>query len=711
MRKLACVGVMLLLVGLAQAAVDWEGDNNGVGDGWDFNNGLNWDDRVNPEGAGWNIHRRDYGYYIPFKAWDIHVTSDIATAGATMYDRVDYPVTVTVNENVNLTMTGELVLQRAQNIIVKPGASLIMGPSFDLANQQIHLGSTGGAYMKVESGGRAAAGYLRHNNGSVLDLYGTLRTWQITRIAADQGYAFNVYGGGLIWVEDMTGSETAWYKDGKITQYLCSTVQLKGDRTGLFENYVQKGEAGEWAVDYGVTRSGYTTIRLLPVDACDFGVSPTEINSLPGAESPRSQDHPITISNTMGEGEVSLNYTVVEVDRNGFVTDVPWLSVDKLTGGPVAPGGTDIVTVTVDYTRLEVGLNVARVRLTADCNPCFSRDVEIIAPFIMIYNGDVDPETPGAGGPGMTFTEREGEADNYRNTSPPALAVEPNALAQDGWELKIADGPDYKLKLRTAPSQNIGGTTGATIVGRVRTTFKFGSNLEGENLSIWHDGGGSLGCHWSGAGDTTGQGQGIPGYLKETSRGDNYTFTDQALDWYAGYHIIRACMGQVNGSRAIRIYFDENPAPVIEILNASNKASATDSIGFGTGSTLGQQVIYFDWVTGTNAGMFAPGEEVACIGRSLCLGPGCYESPCNTDVFADVDGDGDVDQADFAVFQICYTGMDGGVLADPDYCQCFDRRNNDNSPGQDNDVDSFDLAAFEDCASGPGVPANAACDD
>ncbi|NLE59978.1 MAG: hypothetical protein GX616_16620, partial [Planctomycetes bacterium] len=277
MRSLLCALAILGMAGLVQADVDWEGDNNGLGDGWDFNNGLNWDDRVNPAGDGWNIHRRDYNYYVPFKAWDIHVTSNIATGGATVYQRVveevHYPVTVTVDQNVSLTMAGELVLQPEQSIIIKPGASLIMGPSFDQANQQINLGQTDvgtpvGAYMKVESGGRAAAGYLRHDNGSVLDLYGTFRAWQITRISADPSYALNVYGGGLVWVENMTGSETAWAKGGKITQYLCSTVQLRGDRTAIFENYVQQGETGVWAVDYDVTREDYTTIRLRPADAC-----------------------------------------------------------------------------------------------------------------------------------------------------------------------------------------------------------------------------------------------------------------------------------------------------------------------------------------------------------------------------------------------------------------------------------------------------------
>jgi len=70
---------------------------------------------------------------------------------------------------------------------------------------------------------------------------------------------------------------------------------------------------------------------------------------------------------------------------------------------------------------------------------------------------------------------------------------------------------------------------------------------------------------------------------------------------------------------------------------------------------------------------------------------------CNAVVFADADSDGDVDQDDFAVFQICYTGVGGGIPSQPDYCQCFNR-------DADNDVDSDDFTAFQDCATGPNIP-------
>lgn len=86
-----------------------------------------------------------------------------------------------------------------------------------------------------------------------------------------------------------------------------------------------------------------------------------------------------------------------------------------------------------------------------------------------------------------------------------------------------------------------------------------------------------------------------------------------------------------------------------------------------------------------------------------------FETPCN-DPFADADADGDVDQTDFAVFQLCYTGSgQGPVPTTPEYCKCLDV---DGAGGQpDNDIDQGDFNKFEACASGPGILASTACDD
>ena len=75
------------------------------------------------------------------------------------------------------------------------------------------------------------------------------------------------------------------------------------------------------------------------------------------------------------------------------------------------------------------------------------------------------------------------------------------------------------------------------------------------------------------------------------------------------------------------------------------------------------------------------------------------------------DGDGDVDQDDFAVLQLCITGDGGAIPAKPEYCTCFDRPEGGPPPLPDGDIDQTDIAGFEACASGPDVPAHQACDD
>ncbi len=74
------------------------------------------------------------------------------------------------------------------------------------------------------------------------------------------------------------------------------------------------------------------------------------------------------------------------------------------------------------------------------------------------------------------------------------------------------------------------------------------------------------------------------------------------------------------------------------------------------------------------------------------------EPVCNTDLPSDADGDGDVDQDDFAQFQVCYSGTDTYPTS-PENCGCFDV----NTSGT---IDAVDFAAFTACATGPGIPVN-----
>jgi hypothetical protein len=69
---------------------------------------------------------------------------------------------------------------------------------------------------------------------------------------------------------------------------------------------------------------------------------------------------------------------------------------------------------------------------------------------------------------------------------------------------------------------------------------------------------------------------------------------------------------------------------------------------------------------------------------------------CNM-VWADADGDSDVDQVDFGVFQACFTGSTpGGPLPTP--CRCFDRA------GERGSITAEDFSAFMACVTGPAIP-------
>ncbi|HOB75847.1 MAG TPA: hypothetical protein PKG54_15125 [Phycisphaerae bacterium] len=67
--------------------------------------------------------------------------------------------------------------------------------------------------------------------------------------------------------------------------------------------------------------------------------------------------------------------------------------------------------------------------------------------------------------------------------------------------------------------------------------------------------------------------------------------------------------------------------------------------------------------------------------------------------FADMDEDGDVDQADYGLFQACFTGLFPTEVLSP-ACKCLDR---DPSPA-DGDVDETDMNKFLACYTGPAIP-------
>ncbi|HOA75978.1 MAG TPA: hypothetical protein PKL76_21260 [Phycisphaerae bacterium] len=89
---------------------------------------------------------------------------------------------------------------------------------------------------------------------------------------------------------------------------------------------------------------------------------------------------------------------------------------------------------------------------------------------------------------------------------------------------------------------------------------------------------------------------------------------------------------------------------------------------------------------------------VGCPDPLCFVVPGCNAPACN-DPFADLDGDRDVDQSDFAIWQLCM----GPVVDATGICGCVDRV-------KDGVIDAFDFAAFQACVSAPDKPADPNCD-
>lgn len=454
------------------------------------------------------------------------------------------------------------------------------------------------------------------------------------------------------------------------------------------------------------------TITALPAGSCQLAVSP----GCGADRQPAGTTYFRTYCRQYGamtlapatfilanQGASQITYSVQTVTSATNLTPVtiPWLSLDN-TGGSIEGSGNVAVTASFIIGQMpmpanedSIGTNTAFLAFSEGaCGlPTITRKINVTVlganlTSVHEYLGDVDPLAADSAGPigsGYNFVIQEGVTQGN-------VEDDPDAINGKAW--RILDAANAKTKYRAArlaplPDPVIYTRTGATIVARMRVRNYVYTDPWGFGLLISWDSHLGADLFWGGP----------DGLLMETNRSPRPQATLAGDDEYHTFRM--TAIGDSECNRIFRVYVDEEQSPVavLTIPNASRlDTSPIDGLGFGAGNTTGSIDVAYDWVTITNAGAFAPGEEMLVLGKSLILGRNCG------DPWVDIDRDGDVDQVDFAGLQACFTGGTGlGGLLDPLACACFDF-------DSDQDVDEQDNSVFDRCSSGPGVPADPCCD-
>ncbi|MHC4800029.1 MAG: COG1470 family protein, partial [Planctomycetota bacterium] len=443
-------------------------------------------------------------------------------------------------------------------------------------------------------------------------------------------------------------------------------------------------------------------------------------------------DYSLELKNS---GSSAASYTVA--------SNQAWLTLDpgSTSGGPLEPGSSDTINFTVTGNAKPTNNNVrdsATITVTTDYGQQFTgtvaRDDTYIGDMFgetWTYAGDVMPADPtdptsntiphpySSCGDGCRFTVKSGGASAgavFGTIIDDPEAWNGKAFHFDQWGTGIGDNPDPQGSLlyhteiynpATLGDQDyLQGRLGATMVCRTRVDK---STQPAWTMAISNDGGGDPQAYcrarvlWGGPGGS--HRRDIVEYIQDPDlKADNVVGTG-AVE--RAYHIIRiGCGWGAYGSDGsnpdsyhlytIKIWFNEDPTPILDIPDSDNGGNYNyDAFLFGAKNGSSKSIMTYDWVTFTDAGIFAPGEDTVCFGADNDLIPEFVQ--CNIP-FADADGDGDVDQNDFAQFQRCYTGLGGGLANNPNYdCACVDWDN-------DLDVDDNDFSEFQKCASGPNIP-------
>ena len=501
------------------------------------------------------------------------------------------------------------------------------------------------------------------------------------------------------------GESTNWHSFSVLDWY---NANLGKTMTIVFQPIGPlNGQEVRWRSQGNITAGGpwgpYLQVSTETIE-CTWEVSPAPTNTAYVLASLTPQTYEITVKALTG---AQISYTVQEVAADGVTPqDHAWLTLDKTSGGPITAGNSDKVRFTVNSPNQA---NTGYLRFVPSCGSATGgahpqvRTIQVVnsllngQPVVSEYQGDMDPLLLGSCGTDCQFelvvTEPGCQAMGE-------VVIDPAASDRKAWKIaddSTADTWTYFRTSNSAPglAQNNthNGYLGSTLLARIKVPS---NTAAGTMLGISMNGAPNTAARleWGGAGPN------LPGVVRETDR--NATGADNGST-SGDYTIIRVASGfGVNGSRSIKVWVneDKDPVPVpLEVLSLSNLLNGPGGRGFGYGFGMegAAQVtgeVWFDWVVFTTAGMFAPGEEVEVLGKSL-IPLGCG------DPFADADRDGDVDMDDFGRFQRCFGLASANITEE---CKCFDHNG-------DQAVGIIDYGAFDVCGSGPDVPANLACDD
>ncbi len=381
-----------------------------------------------------------------------------------------------------------------------------------------------------------------------------------------------------------------------------------------------------------------------------------------------------------------LTFAVSEVDTAGTANDYSWIELDN-TAGALALEASDLVTATLTAspggTPLPAGEYVGQLKFTDSCDP----NTFQLRSLKMMIVGDgtnvsdtclIDSFSLPNGG-------KLADQVGWRGTGPELVVdngtvkITGGGSPNSGASMDVPDACPGCDRL-TAPLSP-GGLDDRIIVVKIKIKGDLSGASNAWSVLFYDESPTPMVMVWWYGGSNNAKGR-IGGTVTP------------AVTLTGGWDTLEAWVNIdamettyfVNG---VRIPGTEtNPNPISHDVGTGQIVTRVD-INHSANDGAAGNVVWFDDV-----------QVYVCQKQARLL---CHEP------LADADGDSDVDQADFAVFQQCFTGTATLDETYPPYCVCFDVRDATGQPGSDNAISSFDLTAFELCASGPGIAANPTC--